>query len=79
MCMVFIYVQLWFKSVSGKICCIVSLDGLPSFSSFGQAVSEEKIFKNRPIRNNIRKLLYKWLLNNIDNVTYKHNVEYMYV
>ena len=24
---------------------------LPSFSSFGQAVSEEKIFKNRPIRN----------------------------
>ena len=26
-----------------------------------------------------RKLLYKWLLNNIDNVTYKHNVEYMYV
>jgi hypothetical protein len=28
------------------------LDGLPSFSSFGQPVSEEKIFKNRPIRNN---------------------------
>ena len=27
-----------------------------------------------------RKLLYKWLCwNNIDNVTYKHNVEYMYV
>ena len=25
---------------------------LPSFGSFGQAVSEEKIFKNRPIRNN---------------------------
>ena len=24
---------------------------LPSFSSFGQAVSEEKIFKNQPIRN----------------------------
>ena len=24
---------------------------LPSFGSFGQAVSEEKIFKNRPIRN----------------------------
>jgi hypothetical protein len=24
---------------------------LPSFSSFGQAVSEEKILKNRPIRN----------------------------
>ena len=24
---------------------------LPSFDSFGQAVSEEKIFKNRPIRN----------------------------
>jgi hypothetical protein len=24
---------------------------LPSFSSFGQTVSEEKIFKNRPIRN----------------------------
>ena len=24
---------------------------LPSFSSFGQAVSEEKIFKNRSIRN----------------------------
>ena len=24
---------------------------LPSFCSFGQAVSEEKIFKNRPIRN----------------------------
>ena len=24
---------------------------LPSFSSFGKAVSEEKIFKNRPIRN----------------------------
>ena len=24
---------------------------LPSFSSFGQAVSEEKIFRNRPIRN----------------------------
>ena len=24
---------------------------LPSFSSFGQVVSEEKIFKNRPIRN----------------------------
>ena len=24
---------------------------LPSFSSFGQAVSEERIFKNRPIRN----------------------------
>jgi hypothetical protein len=24
---------------------------LPSFSSFGQAVSEEKIFENRPIRN----------------------------
>ena len=24
---------------------------LPSFSSFGQAVSQEKIFKNRPIRN----------------------------
>ena len=24
---------------------------LPSFSSFGQAVSEEKIFSNRPIRN----------------------------
>ena len=26
---------------------------LPSFGSFGQAVSEEKIFKNRPIRNNV--------------------------
>ena len=25
---------------------------LPSFGSFGQAVSEEKIFKNQPIRNN---------------------------
>jgi hypothetical protein len=24
---------------------------LPSFGSFGQAISEEKIFKNRPIRN----------------------------
>jgi hypothetical protein len=24
---------------------------LPSFGSFGQVVSEEKIFKNRPIRN----------------------------
>ena len=24
---------------------------LPSFGSFGQAVSEEKIFRNRPIRN----------------------------
>ena len=24
---------------------------LPSFGSFGKAVSEEKIFKNRPIRN----------------------------
>jgi hypothetical protein len=24
---------------------------LPNFGSFGQAVSEEKIFKNRPIRN----------------------------
>jgi hypothetical protein len=24
---------------------------LPSFGSFGQALSEEKIFKNRPIRN----------------------------
>jgi hypothetical protein len=24
---------------------------LPSFNSFGQVVSEEKIFKNRPIRN----------------------------
>ena len=24
---------------------------LPSFGSFGQAVSEEKIFKNRPMRN----------------------------
>jgi hypothetical protein len=24
---------------------------LPSFRSFGQAVSEEKIFRNRPIRN----------------------------
>ena len=24
---------------------------LPGFSSFGKAVSEEKIFKNRPIRN----------------------------
>jgi hypothetical protein len=24
---------------------------LPSFGSFGQAVSEEKIFKNLPIRN----------------------------
>ena len=24
---------------------------LPSFGSFGQAVSEEKMFKNRPIRN----------------------------
>jgi hypothetical protein len=24
---------------------------LPSFDSFGQAVSEEKIFKNQPIRN----------------------------
>jgi hypothetical protein len=24
---------------------------LPSFGSFGQAVSEEKIFKNQPIRN----------------------------
>ena len=24
---------------------------LPSFGSFGQAVSEEKIVKNRPIRN----------------------------
>jgi hypothetical protein len=24
---------------------------LPSFGSFGQAVSDEKIFKNRPIRN----------------------------
>ena len=24
---------------------------LPSFGSFGQAVSEEKLFKNRPIRN----------------------------
>jgi hypothetical protein len=24
---------------------------LPSFSSFGKAVSEEKIFRNRPIRN----------------------------
>jgi hypothetical protein len=27
---------------------------LPSFGSFGQAVSEEKIFKNRPIRNKNR-------------------------
>jgi hypothetical protein len=25
---------------------------LPSFGSFGHAVSEEKIFRNRPIRNN---------------------------
>ena len=27
---------------------------LPSFGSFGQAVSEEKIFKNQPIRNKNR-------------------------
>jgi hypothetical protein len=27
---------------------------LPSFGSFGQAVSEEKIFKNRPIKNKNR-------------------------
>ena len=27
---------------------------LPSFGSFGQAVSEEKIFRNRPIRNKSR-------------------------
>jgi hypothetical protein len=31
---------------------IPSIDAfLPSFGSFGQAVSEEKIFLNRPIRN----------------------------
>ena len=29
---------------------------LPSFDSFGQAVSEEKIFRNQPIRNKI----YLW-------------------
>ena len=37
---------------------------LPSFSSFGQAVSEEKNFKNQPIRNKSR-LRWPCLLTNL--------------
>ena len=37
---------------------------LPSFGSFGQAVSEEKNFKNQPIRNMIDWLIDFWCLTN---------------
>ena len=41
---------------------------LPSFGSFGQVVSEEKIFKNRPIRN--KNCLWRpCLLMNRDEMT----------
>jgi hypothetical protein len=41
---------------------------LPSFGSFGLAVSEEKIFKNRPIRN--KNCLWRpWLLMDRDKMS----------
>ena len=40
---------------------------LPSFYSFGQAVSEDKIFENRPIRNN-NCLLQPYLLKDRDEM-----------
>ena len=41
---------------------------LPSFCSFGQAVSEEKIFLNRPIRN--KNCLWRpWLLMDRDEMS----------
>jgi hypothetical protein len=41
---------------------------LPSFGPFGQAVSEEKIFKNRPIRNK-SCLWWPCLLTNRDEMS----------
>ena len=41
---------------------------LPSFGSFGQMVSEEKIFKNQPIRNKCR-LWWPCLLTDCDEMT----------
>jgi hypothetical protein len=41
---------------------------LPSFGSFGQAVSEEKILKNRPIRNESR-LWHPCLLTDRDEMS----------
>ena len=41
---------------------------LPSFGSFGQTVSEEKIFRNRPIRNN-NCLWWLCLLTNRDEMS----------
>jgi hypothetical protein len=43
----------------------------PSFGSFGQAVSEEKIFKNRPIRNK-NCLWQPCLLTNRDEMSNLH-------
>jgi hypothetical protein len=42
----FLLVDFWNSFSSETNRCL-----LPSFGSFGQAVSEEKIFRNRPIRN----------------------------
>jgi hypothetical protein len=44
---------------------------LPSFGSFGQAVSEEKNFKNKPIRNKSR-LWRPCLLTDLDEI-WNHN------
>ena len=42
---------------------------LPSFGSFGHAVSEEKIFKNRPIRRNKNFLWWPCLLMDQDKMS----------
>ena len=53
---------------------------LPSFGSFGQAVSEEKIFKNRPIRN--KNCLWRPCLlmdrNKMCNIQRGHSIDASY-